>query len=270
MCSPACGGPDRIETLGEGLRAALEEIARISPGWIVPLLRPGWDERYGRKVETARLLGRKNASAAKLTAQIGADGQRLLDALDADPAAAWMNHLPQVKILRALWNQHYQRTPTGHLRYKDAGELPPAAQRIHSPYDADARYSTKGKPEADDAAWPQVSTCWTPATPAPPTSPPPRRAGSPWSPRSPCSPAATPVRAPSGPALSPSTGGPAPPAAPPARPAAPCARTNAAWSPSPSPATTAGPARSATSAPWRLPTSPAGSPSTPSRSTRPA
>jgi hypothetical protein len=54
---------NRIETLGEGLRAALEEIARISPGWIVPLLRPGWDERYGRKVETARLLGRKNASA---------------------------------------------------------------------------------------------------------------------------------------------------------------------------------------------------------------
>src|SRR6266508_4134203 len=116
MCSPACGGPDRIETLGEGLRAALEEIARISPGWIVPLLRPGWDERYGRKVETARLLGRKHASAAKLTEQIGADGQRLLDAVDADPAAAWIN------------------------------DLPPAAQRIHSPYDADARYSTKGKP----------------------------------------------------------------------------------------------------------------------------
>ncbi len=146
MCSPACGGPDRIETLGEGLRAALEEIARISPGWIVPLLRPGWDERYGRKVETARLLGRKHASAAKLTEQIGADGQRLLDAVDADPAAAWINDLPQVKILRVLWDQHYQRTPAGRLRYKDAGELPPAAQRIHSPYDADARYSTKGKP----------------------------------------------------------------------------------------------------------------------------
>ncbi|HEY5989248.1 MAG TPA: IS1182 family transposase [Streptosporangiaceae bacterium] len=144
---------NRIETLGEGLRAALEEIARISPGWIVPLLRPGWDERYGRKVETARLLGRKHASAAKLTEQIGADGQRLLDAVDADPAAVWMNDLPQVKILRVLWDQHYQCTPAGRLRYKDAGELPPAAQRIHSPYDTDARYSTKGKPEADDVEW---------------------------------------------------------------------------------------------------------------------
>jgi len=144
---------NRIETLGEGLRAALEEIARISPGWIVPLLRPGWDERYGRKVETARLLGRTNASAAKLTEQIGADGQGLLDTVDADPAAAWINDLPQVKILRILWDQHYQHTPAGRLRYKDAGELPVAAQRIHSPYDADARYSTKGKGGDDDLEW---------------------------------------------------------------------------------------------------------------------
>jgi transposase len=69
---------NRIEGVGEGLRAALEEIARISPGWLVPLLQVGWDERYGRKVETARLLGRKHASAQKLAEQIGADGQRLV------------------------------------------------------------------------------------------------------------------------------------------------------------------------------------------------
>ena len=144
---------NRIETVGEGLRAALEEIARISPGWIVPLLREGWDERYGRKVETARLLGRKNASAQALAAQIGADGQALLAAVDADPTAAWINELPQVKILRILWDQHYTATSTGRLRFKDAAELPPAAQRLHSPYDPDARYSTKGKGGDDDLEW---------------------------------------------------------------------------------------------------------------------
>src|SRR6266545_2008967 len=136
---------NRSETVGEGLRAALEEIARISPGWIVPLLREGWDQRYGRKVETARLLGRKNASAQALAAQIGADGQALLAAVDADPTATWINELPQVKILRILWDQHYTATSTGRLRFKDAAELPTAAQRLHSPYDPDARYSTKGK-----------------------------------------------------------------------------------------------------------------------------
>ncbi|MFF8023617.1 hypothetical protein ACFZDJ_21385 [Streptomyces sp. NPDC007896] len=63
---------NRIESLGEGLRAALEEIARTSPGFIVPLLRPGWDERHGRKVGISRLPRRKNASADKLVEQIGA------------------------------------------------------------------------------------------------------------------------------------------------------------------------------------------------------
>jgi transposase len=144
---------NRIETVGEGLRAALEEIARVSPGWIVALLREGWDERYGRKVETARLLGRKNASAQALAAQIGADGQALLAAVDADPTAAWINDLPQVKLLRILWDQHYTATSTGRLRFKDAAELPPAAQRLHSPYDPDARYSTKGKGGDDDLEW---------------------------------------------------------------------------------------------------------------------
>ncbi|MFG2915857.1 transposase, partial [Kitasatospora sp. NPDC048298] len=50
---------NRIECLGEALRVALEEIALTSPGLVVPLLGPGWDERYGRKVETSRLLRRK-------------------------------------------------------------------------------------------------------------------------------------------------------------------------------------------------------------------
>ncbi|MFE7593499.1 transposase, partial [Kitasatospora sp. NPDC057512] len=144
---------NRIECLGEALRAALEEIARTSPGFIVPLLREGWDERYGRKVETSRLLRRKNSSATRLAEQIGADGQSLTAAIDTDPDAAWMNGLPQVKILRELWDQHFEATATGRLRYRDTKELPPSAQRVRSPHDPDARYSTKGRPGADSVEW---------------------------------------------------------------------------------------------------------------------
>jgi hypothetical protein len=38
------------------------------------------------------------------------DGLSLLDAIDDDPTAAWMNQLPQVTFLRTLWDQHFQRT----------------------------------------------------------------------------------------------------------------------------------------------------------------
>jgi transposase len=134
---------NRIETVGETLRAALEAIARISPSWIVALLEVGWDERYGRKVETCRLLSRKNASAQVLADQIGADGRKLLTAIDADPSAAWMNSLPEVEVLRLVWAQQYTATTSDRLRLKTAEELGPAAERVHSPYDPHARYSTK-------------------------------------------------------------------------------------------------------------------------------
>ncbi|MFJ8437357.1 IS1182 family transposase [Kitasatospora sp. NPDC094019] len=145
---------NRIECLGEALRAALEEIALTSPAFVVALLEPGWDERYGRKVETSRLLRRKNASALKLAEQIGADGQSLITAVDADPTAGWMNGLRQVKVLRELWDQHFERTATGGApRYRDTGELPPSAMRVRSPHDPDARYSTKGVPGAGAVEW---------------------------------------------------------------------------------------------------------------------
>ena len=142
-CSPVCAGPDRVEQVGESLRAALEEIARTHPTWLVPLLQPGWEERYGRKVESSRLLKRKNASAAALAGQIGADGRALLDKIDTDPVAGWMHDLPQVQVLRTMWAHHDDQTGSGCLRWKETAELPAAAGRIESPYDPDARYSTK-------------------------------------------------------------------------------------------------------------------------------
>ena len=145
---------NRIETCGESLRAALEEIAAISPGFVVALLKPGWDTRYGRKVETSRLLSRANASAQTLAEQIGADGQEVLDTIDADPAAAWMNTLPKVTVLRTVWDQQYDRTRGGRLRLKEVADLAPSAQRIHSPHDPDARYSTKTTPKGEpDTEW---------------------------------------------------------------------------------------------------------------------
>jgi len=136
---------NRVEHCGESLRAALEEIAGIWPDWIVPLLDPGWHHRYGRKVETSRLLGRGpgKTTMAKLAAIIGADGAGLLARIDNDPAAGWMNDLPQVVHLRLMWDQQYAPGPGGGLRFREPAELPPSACRPQSPYDIDARWSTK-------------------------------------------------------------------------------------------------------------------------------
>lgn len=63
------------------------------------MLEVGWDARYGRKVETGRLLSRRNASAQVLADQIGADGHKLMTAIDGDSVASWMNTLPEAQVL---------------------------------------------------------------------------------------------------------------------------------------------------------------------------
>lgn len=145
----------RIELVGEMLRAALEEIASVNENWILPLLDAGWHERYGRRVELARLLGRgsRKTTAAKLSAQIGADGRALLEAIDADRAAGWINLLPRVQLLRIVWDQQFQTGDNGAPVLKDVPDLPASAGRIRSPYDTDARYAAKGRAEQDDLEW---------------------------------------------------------------------------------------------------------------------
>ncbi|WP_329372913.1 transposase [Streptomyces sp. NBC_01483] len=64
----------RLELAGESLRAALEELAVIAPGWLQPLIEPGWDKRYGRKIEIRKVPGGPDAVIARAEV-FGRDGQ---------------------------------------------------------------------------------------------------------------------------------------------------------------------------------------------------
>jgi len=76
-----------------------------------------------------------------LAAEIGADGRQLLSAIDiaGQPELA---QLPAVRVLRQVWATQYV-ADEGRLRLGSAAELPPSAEQVCSPYDLDARYSTK-------------------------------------------------------------------------------------------------------------------------------
>ena len=76
----------RLELVGESLRAALEQLAQAAPDWLLPLIEPEWDKRYGRKVEIGRVPGGK-AGVTALAEAFGRDGQKIL-------AAAWTADAP--------------------------------------------------------------------------------------------------------------------------------------------------------------------------------
>ena len=137
---------NRLELVGETLRHALEVLATVAPDWLRGVAPPEWFARYGRRLDEYR-LPKEEAARQALAGQIGADGRRLLTALHAPAAPAWLREIPAVETLRQVWVQQYHAPDDGDdtrpPRWRRDDELPPAARRIASPHDPEARYGTK-------------------------------------------------------------------------------------------------------------------------------
>ena len=137
----AVRGLNRLERVGETVRAALNELAVVAPDWLQALSPPVWFERYSRRVENY-LLPKSDTARLELATAIGADGSQLLAAVDAAVEQPWLAQLPAIQVLRQVWETQYV-PEEGQLRWRTVKEMPPAAEQICSPYDPDARYSTK-------------------------------------------------------------------------------------------------------------------------------
>jgi transposase len=73
---------NRLERVGETLRAALNDLAVMAPEWLQALAPPEWYPRYGKRVENYH-LPKTDAGREELARVIAADGERLLAAVDA-------------------------------------------------------------------------------------------------------------------------------------------------------------------------------------------
>jgi len=132
---------NRLETVGETLRAALNALAAAAPDWLREQVDPEWFQRYGRQVEEYRLPKGQEARY-KYAAVIGADGSKLLNAVYSAQAPAWLREIPAVQILRRVWVQQYM-VIEGQIQLRSAQDLPPAGARIDSPYDPECSYGNK-------------------------------------------------------------------------------------------------------------------------------
>jgi transposase len=129
------------ERTAETLRAALNAVASAAPEWLTEHADPEWFERYGRRIEDQRLPKGKEARQEYLK-MVGADGMRLLAYLDAPYAPQSLSKLSEVEVLRQVWEQYYEISD-GRIRVLDPKEMPEGVRRIESPYEMEARYSTK-------------------------------------------------------------------------------------------------------------------------------
>ncbi len=136
---------NRLETVGETMRLALDRLAVRAAEWLRARAPQAWYDRYGERFEQAR-LPQTEAERAQLAVQIGQDGHQLLEWVDAEDSPENLRWLPAVIVLRQVWIQQYSlQDETISWRTKD--NLPPAAQGIVSPYDSEARFSMKRQTE---------------------------------------------------------------------------------------------------------------------------
>ena len=135
-----------LELVAETLRATLDDLAAVVPDWLRKVAQPVWFKRYGRRIEDYRLPKRRNEREA-LAIEIGRDGFTLLDALAAPNAPVAARQQPMVGTLRDVWRIHYAREGNGPPRWRAGAELPPVGERLQSPYDPEAHYSTKRQME---------------------------------------------------------------------------------------------------------------------------
>src|SRR5215207_417479 len=141
---------NRLALLAETRCAALNAIAGVAPVWLRGLAPPEWHARYDRRVEDMR-LPENGPKREAYVAQVGADGYRLLKALEGANAPPDAAALPTVAVLRRVWARHFERNEAGPDNGETGGDgvrLRPVqghgpGDRIESPYDTDARFRSK-------------------------------------------------------------------------------------------------------------------------------
>lgn len=132
---------NRLELVGCTLQHALNTLAELAPDWLMTWISPEWFERYSHPLDEYRLPKEKAARLA-LAEQIGKDGHQLLLHIRQSEAATWLEKAPAIVTLRKVWEQQYD-LETEPIRWRPTERLPPSSERIASPHDTEARYSTK-------------------------------------------------------------------------------------------------------------------------------
>ena len=134
---------NRLELVAETLRQALNELAKQAPEWLYNQVNTDWFDRYGTRIEKYRLPKNKGGQE-ELALLVGADGHHILEAVYATETDESLRELKAIKVLRELWVQQYAYVK-GILvwRQQEKTGLPPQKLLIESPYDPEARNSTK-------------------------------------------------------------------------------------------------------------------------------
>lgn len=133
---------NRMLCVAQTMVYVLNVLAEVAPEWLRLHTLPEWDERYGRRMENYRFPKAETERSA-LGATIGRDGVLLLQALENTPEMPWLRDVPALQTLRRIWREQYTEFSAEAICFREKKDLDIPANLIASPYDTEARFSTK-------------------------------------------------------------------------------------------------------------------------------
>src|SRR5712692_6424266 len=101
-------GLSSLESVGESLRASLNELAEVAPDWLLGVISPDWFDRYVHRFELQRFPKGEQAKE-DLRRQVGEDSWHLLQAATNKQAPQSVQACPSLAHLQQIWNQHFER-----------------------------------------------------------------------------------------------------------------------------------------------------------------
>jgi len=93
-------GLSSLESVGESLRATLNELAEVDPDWLLGVISPDWFDRYVHRFELQRFPKGEQAKE-DLRRQVGEDSWQRLASGDQGTSAPKRASLPQCGTLAA-------------------------------------------------------------------------------------------------------------------------------------------------------------------------
>ena len=132
---------NRLESVGEMLRAALNAIATVEPEWLQSWVPQAWYGRYGQTIEDYHLPKKKSERTA-YGEQVGQDGMELMERLWQPETPGSLKNLVAVARLRQHWIAHFY-LDQGQVKLRPSDQMPAAGKRFDSPYEPDSRYGNK-------------------------------------------------------------------------------------------------------------------------------
>ena len=130
---------NRLEVITETMRATLNDLATVTPEWLSEVVPAEWYQRYGKRAEQTRMPSSEKGRN-EYALMVGQDGVLLLKLLQQKPD---LLKLESVKTLQKMWERHFARSETDEVTFRANSELSRAATAIESPYDTEARHSTR-------------------------------------------------------------------------------------------------------------------------------